>query len=190
MLSVKFNVKQIPWHSTCQLLPRCILHVLPDQFKTSVFTKSIGRVLHLVPFRHSVTGISIRHGITHHAACRANAATATTNHAWDKHSYVGFTPSLFRPNTLTIPPLFSESVFPDSQEWTSQRNQKSGALSKHILSMATAQWRILFHKKRSVRETMSTNSQEPRVGTVTRLSGGQPRMSASATGRGKRLPFL
>jgi len=38
MLSVKFTVKQIPWHSTCQLLPRSILHVLSDQFKALLLT--------------------------------------------------------------------------------------------------------------------------------------------------------
>jgi hypothetical protein len=45
----------------------------------------------------------------------------------------------------------------------------------------------MFLQKRSACDTMSTNSQEPRVGTLTRLRGGQRRMSGSATGRGKRL---
>lgn len=104
--------------------------------------------------------------ITHHAQQTLRLRLRITLST--KHSFVRFTPPLFRLNTLTIPPLFSRSVFPDSQEWTSQRNRTSGALSKQLLYTANVRLAILFHKNRSAYDTMFTNSQEPRVGTVTR----------------------
>lgn len=184
---MKYTVKQILRHSTCQLLLRSISHVLLDQFKTLLLTKSICRVLYYVPFRHSVTGISIRHGIAHHAqqtlwpqmriTLRTNIRVCVSH----LHSS-GQTNSQF--------PLYFRSL-----SFHITRTEQAGEIRKAVLWVNSycvwpLRWAILFRKKRAACGITSTSSQEPRVGIVTRLRGGQPKMRASVTSRGKRLlPF-